>query len=76
MSDDDILSAVLTDELQGVLPAKISDANLVSDELFCEHELIEMQHISTVDKRQLTDFIKIIFVKYQSLNNKQAKNYT
>jgi len=49
---------------------------LVSDKLFCEHELIEMQDISTIDKKRLTDFIKMIFIKYQSLNNKKAKNYT
>jgi len=78
VSERGILSTAFTDGLQGVLPSKISVANLVlvSDKLFCEHELIEMQDISTIDKKRLTDFIKMIFIKYQSLNNKKEKNYT
>jgi len=76
VSERGILSTAFTDGLQGVLPSKISVASLVSDKLFCEHELIATQHISTIDKKRLTDVIKMIFIKYQSLNNKKAKNYT
>ena len=76
VSERGILSTAFTDGLQGVLPSKISAANLVSGKLFCEHELIAMQHISAIDKKRLTDFIKTICIKYQSLNNNKAKNYT
>jgi hypothetical protein len=29
-----------------------------------------------MEKKRLTDFIKLIFIKYESLNNKKAKDYT
>jgi len=76
VSERGILSTAFTDGLQGVLPPKISVDNLVSDELFCVHEVIAIQHSSTIDKKRLTDFIKMMFIIYQNLNSKKEKNYT
>jgi hypothetical protein len=59
VSEAGILSAVFTIELQGVPPANISVIKFVFDALFCEHELILMQHINTI-KKQLTNFIKSV----------------
>jgi hypothetical protein len=51
VSAGDILSNAFTAGLQGVLPAKTTVATVLFDELFCDVELIEIQHAAAIDKK-------------------------